>query len=133
MPTDKSLHKIKNETSGEKPEDDIVRNGNETNLEVPVAPPEINPSTETKPPIPEGNIEVAELNKEKPEDDGENFLEEAIDTLKQTLRGKKKKPTQVPQMKDEVTVEIEKIMEQDLKEAYRELTPIQKQEFKMKG
>lgn len=38
-----------------------------------------------------------------------------------------------PRQKDELTEEIESILEQDLEDAYKELTPVQQQEFKMKG
>lgn len=63
----------------------------------------------------------------------ENFLDETIGNLKEKLRGKKKKPKAIPQVRDEVTVQIEHIMEEGLKDAYNELTPVQKQEFKIKG
>jgi len=62
-----------------------------------------------------------------------HFLEETINTLKQKLRLSKKKPTQIPQVKNEMTVQIERIMEEGLADAYKELTPVQKQEFKIKG
>ncbi|GEM_PF-605383 len=39
----------------------------------------------------------------------------------------------VPQKKDELTVQIEHIMEEGLKDAFKELTPVQQQEFKLKG
>ena len=46
----------------------------------------------------------------------------------------KKRPSVViPQMRDEVTVRIEKIMEDGLGEAYQRLSPVAKQEFKIKG
>lgn len=35
--------------------------------------------------------------------------------------------------KDPITVQIEKIMEEGIGEAYQELTPVQKQQFKIKG
>lgn len=63
-----------------------------------------------------------------------NLLDEAIESLRAKLRRpKKQKPTTVPQMRDELTVKIEKIMEDGLADAYRELTPVQQQEFKLKG
>lgn len=39
----------------------------------------------------------------------------------------------IPTFKDEVSVKIEKIMEEGLEKAYQELSPIAQQEFKMKG
>jgi hypothetical protein len=64
----------------------------------------------------------------------EQETEEGIETLKQKLRKpKKQKSTTVPQVRDELTLRVEKIMEEGIADAYRELTPIQKQEFKLKG
>lgn len=63
-----------------------------------------------------------------------NLLDEAIESLRSKLRRpKKQKPTTIPQMRDELTMKIEKIMEDGLADAYRELTPVQQQEFKLKG
>ena len=90
------------------------------------------PPVEKTPPVPEGAVEV-EVEKPKPPAEEEGFLEESISTLKKTLKTTKKKPTTVPQVRDELTIEVEKIMEQDLGDAFAELTPIQKQEFKIKG
>lgn len=62
------------------------------------------------------------------------LLDEAIESLRSKLRRpKKQKPTTIPQMRDELTMKIEKIMEDGLADAYRELTPVQQQEFKLKG
>ncbi len=47
-----------------------------------------------------------------------------------TLR---RKPTTIPQVRDEVTVKIEKIMEEGLGDAFSRLSPVAKQEFKIKG
>lgn len=96
-------------------------------------------------PAPEGRVEISQptpvLEKELPLEQGtaeikeqkENFLEEAINNLTNKLRSTKKKPFVIPQIKDEITVEIERVMEQDLREAFNALTPVQKQEFKIKG
>ena len=74
----------------------------------------------------------SESPQELPQEGG--FLDEAIDSLKRTLRmPKKQKPTIVPQVKDALTAQIEKIMEDGLSDAYREMTPVQQQEFKIKG
>lgn len=64
----------------------------------------------------------------------EGFLDETIDALKSKLRKpKKQKPTNIPQVRDELTVKVEKIMEEGLVDAFKELNPIERQEFKMKG
>ncbi|MFH1790328.1 MAG: hypothetical protein ABH832_04660 [bacterium] len=44
-----------------------------------------------------------------------------------------KKSMAVPQVRDELTIKIEKILEQGLDESYQNLSPIAKQEFKIKG
>ena len=64
----------------------------------------------------------------------EGFLDEAIDGLRSKLRRpKKQKPTTIPQIRDEVTVKVEKIMEEGMADAFKELNPIERQEFKIKG
>ncbi|MBU2542569.1 hypothetical protein KJ785_03350 [Patescibacteria group bacterium] len=88
--------------------------------------------TELPTPTPEGVIESIPEKQNVPVEE-ENFLEESITTLKTKLRGTKVKKTTIPRVRDEVTIQVEKIMEQDLVDAFRELTPIQKQEFKIKG
>jgi hypothetical protein len=65
--------------------------------------------------------------------EGDQTLEGRIEALKQKLRKKKKQTTQVPIVKDELTIRIEKVMEDGLGDAFLALTPIQKQEFKIKG
>jgi len=44
-----------------------------------------------------------------------------------------KKPVVIPQVRDELTIKIEKILEDGLDDAYQRLSPIAKQEFKIKG
>jgi hypothetical protein len=99
-------------------------------------------SAET-PPVPEAPQEApaapeapreTETPREVPARQKEEALEEGIEALKRRLRiPKKQKPTKVPQVRDELTIKVEKIMEEGLKDAYRELTPVQRQEFKIKG
>ncbi len=91
------------------------------------------PKTETPTPTPEGAVEFTSEKPAEKQPNEENFLEESITNLKSKLKGTKKKPTTIPQVRDEVTIQVEKIMEQDLGDAFNELTTIQKQEFKMKG
>ncbi len=62
------------------------------------------------------------------------FLDEAIEGLRSRLKKpKKKKSGSIPQVRDEMTVKVEKIMEEGLKDAFIEMTPVQQQEFKLKG
>ncbi len=78
-------------------------------------------------------VPVKEVEKIEPPKDEEGFMDETISNLKKKLRAKKKKQITIPQVKDPVTVQIEQIMEEGLGDAYSELTPVQKQEFKIKG
>jgi hypothetical protein len=63
----------------------------------------------------------------------EGFLDETIETLKKKLKSQKKKTSQMPLVRDKLTVEVEQIMEAGLQDAYKELTPVQQQQFKIKG
>jgi hypothetical protein len=64
----------------------------------------------------------------------EGFLDETLDGMKKILkRSNKKIPSQIPQVRDKFTVEIEHIMAEGLEEAYRELPIIEQQKFKIKG
>lgn len=49
------------------------------------------------------------------------------------LKRKKPKPSAIPQLRDEVTVRIEKILEDGVGDAFSRLSPVAKQEFKLKG
>jgi hypothetical protein len=96
-------------------------------------PEQLNPPIESAVPSPEQQFEMPEQQAQRLETKPEGFLEEAISGLKKTLRSSKKKPHIIPNVRDAVTVEVEKIMEDGLKDAFRELTSLQKQEFKIKG
>lgn len=90
----------------------------------------------TQPPQREQAPEQQEFQAERevPKDAQDNFLDESINTLRGKLRiPKKQKPTQIPQIRDELTVKVEKIMEEGLVDAFKELSPIEQQEFKIKG
>ncbi len=94
------------------------------------------PQEKTPAPRPEaGRVEYAPVKEtERKPEEKEGFIDDAIQGLKNALRQqKKKKPTAVPQVRDDITVKIEKIMEAGLEEAYKALDPIQQQEFKLKG
>ncbi|MDD2656060.1 MAG: hypothetical protein PHQ18_00605 [Patescibacteria group bacterium] len=89
--------------------------------------------TEINEQIPEQkNIEQAKQNPETHVEIEQN-LDTRIQTLKKKLKQSKKKNTQIPIVKDEMTLRIEKVMEDGLEDAYKELTPLQQQEFKIKG
>ncbi|OIO20269.1 MAG: hypothetical protein AUJ23_00640 [Candidatus Magasanikbacteria bacterium CG1_02_32_51] len=79
------------------------------------------------------NINNLEINKNENQNEIEKNLDNRIQILKKKLKKSKKKNNQIPIVKDEVTLKIEKIMEDGLEDAYKELTPIQQQEFKIKG
>lgn len=63
----------------------------------------------------------------------EGFLDDAISKLRSALRTTKKKPVIMPQVRDDITLKIEHIMSEGLTDAYRSLTPLQQQEFKLRG
>lgn len=60
-------------------------------------------------------------------------IDKAIDSLKQLVRMPKKVLPAIPLVRDEITVRVEKIMEENLADAYRALDPVKRQEFKIKG
>lgn len=75
-----------------------------------------------------------EIQKEKPvELPQEGFLDDAIQKLKNSLRASKKKPVIMPQVRDDLTLKIEHVMEDGLKDAFVALSPLEQQEFKLKG
>jgi len=102
-------------------------------------PPEPRPQAEPREHPAPAQTETRPELQQTPEHGGiavekEGFLDEAIEGLKRRLKQpKKKKPTHIPQVRDEVTVQVEKIMEAGLAEAFQAMTPIQQQEFKIKG
>ena len=82
--------------------------------------------------------------------EGENLKQQEatpveIETEKSTVReitemvgnflpGKRRpKPTAIPQVRDEITVKIEKIMEDGVADAFSRLSPVAREEFKLKG
>lgn len=90
------------------------------------------PPVESMPEMPRETETPAERVLPLPEKEGR--LEDAIQSLTRRLKKPKKiKPTSVPVVRDALTIQVEKIMEEDLKDAFRELTPVQKQEFKIAG
>ncbi len=71
--------------------------------------------------------------KEAPTQETTEDVESTIEMLKRKLKGNKKKKIIIPTVKDELTIRVEKIMEEGLADAYKEMTTIQQQEFKIKG
>ncbi len=85
-------------------------------VEMPEVRPEASAAQETLQKTPEGN------------------LDKTIESLSGLLRMKgKPKPQGIPQVKDPLTVNIERIMEEDLVDAFLALDTVKKQEFKIKG
>jgi hypothetical protein len=99
--------------------------------EQPSAPPNrpeslILPTKETE----KAGVETAPLQIEKEK----SAVEKIGDAFGGLLPGKRRpRPTAIPQVRDEVTVRIEKIMEDGVGDAYSRLSPIAKEEFKLKG
>ena len=111
------------------------------------------PETRTPSLQPEKPLEIGETGKEtaeisiRPETieiKKEGVIDETIDTLKSRRKvgiptqasGQKfkwQKPKQIPQVRDKITIQVEKIMETGLSDAYKEMSPTQQQEFKIKG
>lgn len=90
--------------------------------------------SEPKPNIADKSVERIKTQEQLPQKEGEGFLDETIDTLKTKLsKQQRQKQKKIPQVRDELTVKVEKIMEEGLADAFKELNPIERQEFKIKG
>lgn len=63
----------------------------------------------------------------------EGNIEDTISTLTQTLKKSKRPVTTGPIVRDALTKEVENIMADGLQDTYKNMTAIQRQEFKMKG
>lgn len=64
----------------------------------------------------------------------EHILTEAIEGMRRTLGvSKKKKKKDLPIVRDEITLHVEQIMEDGLRDAFVQLSPIEQQTFKIKG
>lgn len=81
---------------------------------------------------PETNIEQLEKRPMEIKED-KGGLAETVKNLSEKLGLSKKKPTIIPQVRDDLMIKVETILEEGLKEAFQELTPVQRQEFKIKG
>jgi hypothetical protein len=105
-------------------------------------PEEIKPKIETAVPEtkpttapPEVAFEVESIPETVTEKKETSFFGDAIGEIKKKLSRKPPQKIQkpIPEVRDETTVQIEKLLSQGLEKAYDELTPVQKQEFKIKG
>jgi hypothetical protein len=78
--------------------------------------------------------EVTEQQREQPRADQQE--RKGVDTglkKKLSLSALRKAHVQLPPIRDEVSVKIEKVMEEGVGDAYARLSPVAKQEFKIKG
>jgi len=101
--------------------------------------------TTTEKPIttPEGEInnarqiEQEQVVEKEPQLEQEQAVEQTGETTGEPIKRRpitiKKKPTSVPQVRDELTLEIEKILEEGVAEEFEKLSPVAQQEFKVKG
>ncbi|MBP7992442.1 MAG: hypothetical protein KAZ30_02180 [Candidatus Magasanikbacteria bacterium] len=89
--------------------------------------------TESAPKQPDFLIEQEKNEKPTEVIKEEGFLDDAIQKLKNSLRASKKKPIVMPQVRDDLTLKIEHVMEDGLKDAFIALSPLEQQEFKLKG
>lgn len=94
------------------------------------APPKMPEQEQHAPPTPE---QYTNPEQKIPTQEEDGFFDETIDKLKQKLKKKPKQPPQMPQLRDDMTVKVEKILEQGMEDAFSAMTPIQQQQFKMKG
>lgn len=92
-----------------------------TSAEIKVAPPEVD----------------LELEEEAPAETAEKPAEQKIAPEPTEARpprpAPKPRPAMPPPAKDEVIIKIEKIMEEGLNDSFQRLSPVAKQEFKLKG
>lgn len=62
-----------------------------------------------------------------------NISEKISGLTRRIAKPKKAKSTTIPQVRDHITVDLEKVLEDGLVEAYRSLSRVEQQEFKIKG
>lgn len=98
------------------------------------ATPTLKPET---PPSTEVDLEVEKMSeaieKDTPTTEETVDLDGSIDKLKSKIRMPKRKPETMPQVRDEIAINIENIMEEGLQDSFLQLSPTEKQEFKIKG
>jgi hypothetical protein len=100
-------------------------------------PPTETVSQETAPTTapPEADFEIESIPEQISEKKEGSFFGEAIGEIKKKLskKPKQQKRQAIPEVRNETTLKIEQILSQGMEKAYEELTPVQKQEFKIKG
>ena len=113
---------------------DITMTENEADKKLTGRPPEFRPTAPAPeaPPTPESDSTGAERTPQTPEANLPQTpsAEATFKFRLPTLR--KPKPVLSP-LKDAITLKIEKVMEENVGDAYARLSPIAKQEFKLKG
>lgn len=84
---------------------------------------------------PQVEQEMTELNQPRQSEQGEKNKDNAISKLKGLLSSSKKSKQKqiIPQVRDEIVLQVEHILEDGLSDAFSELSPIEQQEFKIKG
>ncbi|TAN33032.1 hypothetical protein EPN28_03455 [Patescibacteria group bacterium] len=103
--------------------------------EKPLAAVEEKPATENETETPQADPAVVEV-EQAPETDEKKPEAEPARTeavSKPRFSPFKKPALHLPQSRDEVTMKIEKILEDGLNEPYQRLSPIARKEFKLKG
>ena len=101
--------------------------------ELPPATPEVTP-VEVGPEQPEYAQEGKETKEHQPDHQAEQQRDSEIAGMRRRVRApKKQKAKKIPLVRDELTANIERVMEAGREEAFRELSPIEQQEFKIKG
>lgn len=84
--------------------------------------------------LPSASTPEEEKTPERQNETAETPAPAAVETARPSRRPILRRPAKpLPQMRDEVTVKIEKIMEEGLNDAFQRLSPIAKQEFKLRG
>lgn len=130
-------HKEQNISKSDAPPADIPGMTRAPDANLPAETPAPPPAEHIPGPAPEaGAVIEAEKQKEKEKPEGRTFLKEAADTIKRKRKPKKPQkqaPAPIPAVRDELTLEIENIMEEGLADAYKELSVVEQQEFKLKG
>ncbi|MFA5211130.1 MAG: hypothetical protein WC414_01325 [Patescibacteria group bacterium] len=96
----------------------------------------VSESSLENPEKPDHKIEQEQKNEKEKQSiktEKKDSLDNKIDFLKKKLLKQKNKKIEIPQIKDELTVRIEKVMEEGMEDAFQELSPLEQQEFKIKG
>lgn len=99
-----------------------------------IAEPERKPEPAPEPELAKSETGQVPENQPPASEPEDSFIDSAIDAMRLKLKKQtKQKTSQIPRVKDDFMVKIEKILEEGLEDAYRELSPAEQQEFKIKG